>query len=182
MKTIVGKSDLQKTVALSVRHLEKMHGGKIHTHHQLHLLSLLRVKEIAMNGRGRQEDALTKIEIVARCVVVEIGVETKESRKAHEKHQMEIGKVAVLPIEPLDTISDIIEKQGILLFTPQSIIEKLRDEKGDGKFVRIKGNGGEGMEQAHIGEFLQLEFWSDISLNLQYCQRLEELLFHLPFG
>jgi hypothetical protein len=66
MKAIVGKSDLQKTVALGVRHLEKMHSGKVHTHHQLHLLGLLRIKEIAMNGRGRQKDALTEIEIVAR--------------------------------------------------------------------------------------------------------------------
>ena len=103
-------------------------------------------------------------------------------RNTRWKLAKRLGKAAVLSIEPLDTIGDIIEKQNILLFTPQSIIEKLRDEKGDGKFVRIKGNGGEGMEQAHIGKFLQLEFWSDISLNLQYCQRLEELLFHLPFG
>ena len=64
MKAIVGKSDLQKTIAFGVRHLEKVHGGKVHTHHQLHLLCLLRIKEITMNGRSRQEDALTKVETI----------------------------------------------------------------------------------------------------------------------
>ena len=43
-------------------------------------------------------------------------------------------------------------------------------------------DGGEGMEQTGIGEFLQLQARAHIGLDLQYGQRLEELLFDLSLG
>lgn len=95
---------------------------------------------------------------------------------------MEVGKTVVLAIEPLDAVGDIVEKKRILLFTPQGIIEKFGNEQGNGELVLVEGDGGERMEQTGIGEFLQLQARAHIGLDLQYGQRLEELLFDLSFG
>lgn len=65
VEAVVVEGNLQEAVALGVRHLEQVHGGIVHTHHQLHLLGLLRLEEIAVDGWGKQEDAFAEIEIVA---------------------------------------------------------------------------------------------------------------------
>ena len=95
---------------------------------------------------------------------------------------MEIGKTSLLAIEPLDAVSHIVEERHILLLTPHGIIKELGHKQRDGQFLWLKGNGREGIQQAHVGEFLQLESWPDIGLYLQPRERLEELLSDLSLG
>ena len=64
MKAIIGQGNLQKTVALLVRHTEQMHRGVVHAHHQLYFLRILWLQEITMKGRNYTERTLTQIEIV----------------------------------------------------------------------------------------------------------------------
>jgi len=182
VETVIGEGDFQEAVTLSVRHLEKVHGGVVHTHHQLHLLGFLWLEEIAMNGRGRQENTLAEIEIVTWRIVVEVRIETKEPAQAHEEYEMKVGKAVVLAIEPLDAVDDIVEKKGVLLLSAQGIVEELSHKEGDRELVLAKGNGGEGMKQTGIGELLQLQARPHISLNLQHGQRLEKLFLDLPLG
>ena len=113
MEPIIGQGDFQQPIALLMAHAEKVHRRVIHTHHQLHFLSLNGVQEIAMHRRNSAKHTLTKVEIVARGIVIKIRIESQETAQAHQKDKMEAGKTARLAIKPLKAIDDIV-KQGFV--------------------------------------------------------------------
>ena len=75
MQTVVDDGYFEQTVTVEVREAEEMHGGIVHTHHQLELLCLGWVEHVAMEWGCGTEDTLAEVEIVARQVIVEVGVE-----------------------------------------------------------------------------------------------------------
>lgn len=85
-----------------MRHLEEVHGGIVHAHHELELLGLGGQEHVAMEWERGAEDTLAQVEIVTRLVVVEVGVETEEPAEAHEEDEMEVGEAVCLAVEPLD--------------------------------------------------------------------------------
>ena len=66
--------------------------------------------------RQGTEGALAKVEVVASIVVVKVWVEAQETTQSHQEHQMEIGKVGCLTIEPLHTATNIVEERLVALF------------------------------------------------------------------
>ena len=79
-----------------------MHGGIVHTHHQLELVSLGGEEYVAMEWGRVAEDTLAEIEVVARLVIVEIWIEAEESAEAHEEDEVEVGETVCLAVEPQD--------------------------------------------------------------------------------
>ena len=108
MEAVISESHFEQTVAVVMGETVEVHRGVIHAHHELYDLGLGGLEEVAMNRRHSTEDTLAQVEIVARGIVVEIGIETEESRKAHEKHQVEIGKVALLLFSTLTSLNAYI--------------------------------------------------------------------------
>ena len=175
VEAVIGQCHLQEAVALLVRHPVEVHRRKIHAHHHLYLLRLLGHKEVMVQRRLGREDALPQVEVVARGIVVEVGIEAQEPAQAHEEHQVEIGIAGLLAVEPEDAVGHIVVEGGILLFSPQGMIKKFRDKEGDGKFVGIEGDGGKGDRQPEVADLLQLHLRAYVGLYLQHRQGLEIL-------
>jgi len=75
------------------------------------------------------EDALAEVEVVARLVVVEVGVEAEKTAEAHEKDEVEVGEAVRLAVEPLDAAGDVVEEGLVALFGAQGVVEELGDEE-----------------------------------------------------
>jgi hypothetical protein len=66
VEAVIDDGDFKETVALDVREAEKVHGGIVHTHHQLELVGLGGEEHVAMEWGRVAEDALAEIEVIAR--------------------------------------------------------------------------------------------------------------------
>lgn len=175
MEAVIGDGDFEQTVALVVGKAEEVHRRIVHAHHELQFVGLLRMEEVVVGwGRGA-EDTLAQVEVVARLVVVEVGVEAEETAQPHEEHEVEVGEAVCLAVEPLDAAGDIVEEGLVALFGAEGVVEELGHEERDGEFVGMEGDGGEGRGQADVGHLLQLRLGTDVGLYLEERQGLEEL-------
>ena len=102
VEAVVGDGNLEQAVAFEVGETEKVHGGEVHTHHQLELVGLGGEEHVAMEWGHGAEDTLTEVETITRLVVVEVGVEAEEAAEAHEEDEVEVGEAVCLAVEPLD--------------------------------------------------------------------------------
>ena len=129
MEAVIGDGDFEQTVALVVGKAEKVHRGIVHAHHELQFVGLLRMEEVVVGwGRGA-EDTLAQVEVVARLVVVEVGVEAEETAQPHEEHEVEVGEAVCLAVEPLDAAGDIVE-EGLVALFGASVMASLWGWKG----------------------------------------------------
>ena len=138
MKSIVCHGYLQQPVTLLMGEVEKMHRGIVHAHHQLDTLCLMGIEKIMVHRRLRYEYALAEVKIVARLVVIEVGVEAEEPAEAHQENKVEVGEVFRLAVEPLDAARDIVIERLVALFGAQGMVQEFCDKKGDGEFVGIE--------------------------------------------
>ena len=169
VEAVIDDGDFKETVALEVGEAEKVHGGIVHTHHQLELVGLGGEEHVAMEWGRVAEDALAEIEVIAGLVIVEVGVETEETAETHEEDEVEVGEAVRLAVEPLDATGDVVEEGFVALFGAQGVVEELGNEERDGELVGVEGNGGEGRGEANVVQLLQLGLGTDIDLGLEDC-------------
>ncbi len=72
--------------------------------------------------------------LVPRTILVppniQIRIEPQKPTEVHQEHQMEIGKVALALVQPLNAGADVLEQRLVLLLVAQGVIQKLADEEG----------------------------------------------------
>ena len=50
---------------------------------------------------------------------------------------MEIGKVALALVQPLNAGAEVLEQRPVLLLVAQGVVQELADEEGDGQLRRV---------------------------------------------
>ena len=121
MKSIIFDGYLKQSVPVMVRHTEQMHRRKVHSHHQLYLLSLLGMQKITMHRGIPHKLTLTQVKVIPLLIVIQVWIEPQESRQPQQEYQMEISIACLLTVKPHDTILQIIVKQLITLFRANGI-------------------------------------------------------------
>lgn len=130
---------LEATEALQTVEGEKVHGAEVHAYEARDEDCLLGTQIVAMQRWTTGETGALEIETIARLIIIQVGIKPQEAGKAHEEDKVEIGNARPLAsIEDADGVHQISKEGGILSLFAQSVMEKLAQEKGDGRFVGIE--------------------------------------------
>ena len=110
----------------------------------VHLVDKLEAKA---HLKGRK---VTKYRYLGLCIfvaiplpgtgAVKIGIKAQKTRQPQQKHQMKIGIPVRAGIQPLHGSHQIGKQRLISRLLRQRVAQKLGQEKGDGRFARLKRN------------------------------------------
>ena len=134
-----------------------MHRFVVHTHKGLNEHSILWREVVGVQRCEPTETRRTEVEIITVVVVLRIRIETYKTCQAHHKDKVEIGKLLRAGIKPLKSTGDILEKQWIVL-------QKLRQEQGNGKFPRVCGKTYIRYCYPDVAQLLQLCLGTNVKL------------------
>lgn len=144
MQTIIFIHNVQAAGTLQPVHGEKMHRFIIHAHQLCQAGRLLGSDVIGMKLRTQgSETSILQIEVISGMIILQVGIQTEKTGKAHQEDQMEIGKPLPAFIQPDDGMIQISKQRTVLCLLPDGAIKEFRKKQSDGRFVGIVGKRGE---------------------------------------
>ena len=119
------------------------------------------------------ETSISEIKEIPFFIIIKVWEKTNETRKAHHKHQMKVGKCLMTLIQPSHTHVYIMEKRYIYLFVTCGMIEKLWKKQRNRQFIGIKRNRSKMTTHPNILDSLQTFCRTIVKFQVQKMQRLE---------
>ena len=83
-------------------------------------------------------------------IILQVGIQTEKTGKAHQEDQMEIGKPLPAFIQPDDGMIQISKQRTVLCLLPDGAIKEFRKKQSDGRFVGIVGKRGERIKRLRL--------------------------------
>ena len=156
-----------------------MHRFIIHAHQLCQAGRLLGSDVIGMKLRTQgSETSILQIEVISGMIILQVGIQTEKTGKAHQEDQMEIGKPLPAFIQPDDGMIQISKQRTVLRLLPDGAIKEFRKKQSDGRFVGIVGKRGERIKRLRLLHLIYSGIRTEIGFKFHQCQRLEEYRLH----
>ena len=182
MQAVVVVDVAQQAVAFLSGKLEDVHRGKLHTHEEREQGRVFGREVVGVERLPVGETAVEHIEVATLSKISQVGMESQKARQAKQEDNMEIGKTALARVEPFHGAYQIFKEQFAVVLFVERVLEKLRDEHGDGRLVGVDGNVGSLLPYAHRLEACQRSAVV-VPFRLKNRKRLQKTgLDHCPLG
>ncbi len=106
----------------SIRFMVKeMHRFIIHAHQLCQAGRLLGSNIIGMELRTQgSETSILQIEVISAMIILQVGIQSEKTGKAHQEDQMEIGKPTAAFIQPDNGMMQISKQRTVLCLLPHA--------------------------------------------------------------
>lgn len=164
----------EQAAALRSREAEEVHRGIVHAHEAWQAGGVGRSDEMVVLGAPRHEAGGFEVEVAAGGGVVQVGVETEETRQAQQKDEVKVGVAAAAGIEPLDGRRHVAEQGRGVGLGAQGEVEKLGQEERHRCLAGVVGKRGKGDVDRSALHALQTRGGTVVPFEHEQGQRAEQ--------